>query len=350
MQRLIQGSNVELIQTKKTVEWLINHTTVSVFDPITFEGYQRKIDEKHCAKIVKYLEHDFVLPTSIICARDAFSNVEASLRIVDGQHRIKAFELLRDRNLVRYDQIKDYEVSVIIMVGADEAYEIDTFITINKTSKRVDTSLAYVLKNKLNISRNSDDLSISKLDYISVELAQRVSEGAGNDLWKNRISYTGAPKNDIEFISLNAFVRATRRVVGHLSRKKIVDISWETEESVSMCLNDIELIFNAIWESVYLKWPGLFNTDFESRKIIQGSIGYSSICKFIAAKIKGLDEEEINNISEQNRPIFIRNKIKNWIESINIDEQLWMPGNRFAKSTSESGFSVIAQELERSMN
>lgn len=55
MTEIKQDSNIKLIQTKKTVDWLINHTEVRVFDPVKFSGYQRKIDLKHRAKIVNFL-------------------------------------------------------------------------------------------------------------------------------------------------------------------------------------------------------------------------------------------------------------------------------------------------------
>ena len=65
MNKLYQGDS-SIIQTKKTVDWLINNTRVKVFNPMTFEGYQRNIDEKHCDQIVSYLSEEFFLPTSII--------------------------------------------------------------------------------------------------------------------------------------------------------------------------------------------------------------------------------------------------------------------------------------------
>jgi serine/threonine protein phosphatase 1 len=45
--------SVDIRLTKKT----INHTHVNVFDPVTFTGYQRQIDNSHCQKIVDYLEN-----------------------------------------------------------------------------------------------------------------------------------------------------------------------------------------------------------------------------------------------------------------------------------------------------
>ena len=99
MQNMIeikQGNGLRLIQTKRTVDWLVNHTTVSVFDPIDFSGYQRSIDLKHCDKIVKYmLDNDFYFPTAITCAANGIIGEDTPLRIVDGQHRVEAFKQLQ---------------------------------------------------------------------------------------------------------------------------------------------------------------------------------------------------------------------------------------------------------------
>jgi len=209
---IINQGEANFLHTTKTVDWLTYSTYVSVFDPIKFRGYQREINENHCKKIVKYLENNFYLPTPIICACDGIYNDETPLRIVDGQHRVHAFKQLKEKNNIRYENVKDYEISVIVMENVDEELEIDTFITINKTSKRVDTSLAYVLKNKINFDKKSEDLNIPKLDYLAVELAVKFIE---NNYWENRISFTGPPSNKgPETISLNAFVKATRRLIG----------------------------------------------------------------------------------------------------------------------------------------
>lgn len=336
----INQGDVNFLHTTKTVEWLIHNTSVSVFDPIEFKGYQREINENHCKKIVKYLEKDFYLPTPIICACDGTYSSETTLRIVDGQHRVRAFEQLEKKYLSRYEEVKDYEISVIVMEDVDEELEIDTFITINKTSKRVDTSLAYVLKNKLNVDKHSGNLTIPKLDYLAVELAVKF---VNNEFWQDRISFTGPPNNKgPETISLNAFVKATRRLIGQLERRKIISIEWDNKEEIGDYVKKVEEILNNLWAAVISKWPNLFSSEFEKLRIIQGPIGYSSITRFIANEIKGLTEHEINSFDEFG-------SINKWIDSIDLSEDIWYPGNRFSKFTSESGYNIIASELKESM-
>lgn len=340
-----QGINCFLHDTK-TVEWLIENTTVSVFDPIKFNGYQREISENHCRKIVKYLEKEFYLPIPIICACDEKYNDNVSLRIVDGQHRVHAFRNIKKFNPSRYNEIKNFEISVIVMEEVNIDLEIDTFITINKTSKKVDTSLAYVLKNKLNVDKQSRNLTISKLDFLAVELAVELNDN--NFLWKNKISFTGSPNNkDYETISLNAFVKATRRLIGQLDRKKIINIEWQNKEEIDSCLAYIAKTLGCLWFGVVEKWPNLFAKEYGQSKIIQGPIGYSAITRFIANQINNLTPTEINEIISSDS---LNSRISKWINSLSLQEDVWYSGNRFSRFTSESGYNIIVSELKGSMN
>lgn len=340
MDRIDQGTS-KIIQTRKTVDWLVKHTKVNVFDPIKFQGYQRSIDEKHCEKIVTYLLDGFFLPTSVICASRKKYEDDIDLYIVDGQHRVHALRLLRDRNPERYAQIKDYELSVIVLEDAEEELEIDTFITINKTSKKVDTSLAYVLKNKINYDRASKDISISKREYMAVELAT-VLNGNGteqkkSELWENKILFEGAARQTPQLISLNAFVVSMRSFVYCLQQHKTICQDWSNRDELTMCINDLYSIMDALWCEIRNKWPDLFDSDLEKRRIIQGNIGFSSINKYLIQNLK--KESGIIKVDE------LIVQISGWIQKIQFPSKVWLPGDRFSKYSSAAGFSIIAQEL-----
>jgi len=247
MMRLMQDCECEIIYDKKTVDWLVNNTSVRTFDNINFTGYQRKVNESHVSKIVDYLmENNFYLPTSIICASDEDVAKDTRLHIVDGQHRVEAFKTIKVNNLEKYNEIKNYELSVIILQNPSEMLEVDTFITINKTSRKVDTSLAYVLKNKINKeNKSSSDLTIAKKEFLAVELAINLNNDA-KFLWYNKILLEGNPtKNLQETISLNSFVKSVQNLIGYLEKYKILKIDWN---------NDTELSnVNYIIKSIYCK-------------------------------------------------------------------------------------------------
>ncbi len=338
MDKINQGT-ANIIQTKKTVDWLVDHTKVNVFDPMTFQGYQRSIDKKHCDKIVAYLSKEFFLPTSIICASRKEYTEDASLYIVDGQHRVEALRLLRQENPARYEQIKDYQLSLIVLEKAEEEVEIDTFITINKTSKKVDTSLAYVLKNRINYNRASKDISISKREYLSVELAAALNASGPkkSELWENKILFEGAARQTPQLISLNAFVMSMRSLLYSLQQWNIIPQDWDSQEELTSCIEDLWTITDAIWLVVRNKWPDLFDSDIEKRRIIQGSIGFSSLNKYLIQNLK--QQGAHMNVSE-----FVEHAAL-WIQAIQLPSSDWLPGGRFSKYSSGAGFSIIAQEL-----
>lgn len=329
-----QGSHgaVRILQAKKTVDWMTQHTSVNVFNPLTFEGYQRSIDDKHCDNIVKYLKKGFYLPTPVICAsREEYSD-NCNLFIVDGQHRVEALKRIKSTDPVRYAEIKDYELPIIVLEKAEMEVEIDTFITINKTSKKVDTSLAYVLKNRINYNRASIDLSISKREYLAVELAVKLNESSGP--WSNKILFEGQPKQTPQLISLNAFVVSMRSFLFYLQQYGIIPQNWENYCELAECIGILQESMNVIWQAVQNQWPDLFCSDSEKRRIIQGSIGFSSINKYLIQQLKS--KSGPIGITE-----FLLNAIA-WIQSIRLPSAVWLPGGRFSKLSSATGYSIIA--------
>ena len=252
MRTIKQECGCKIINDIKTVDWLVRNTKVRTFDNIKFTGYQRRVNENHVSNIVKYLkENPFYLPTSIICATDEEVTNNTTLNIVDGQHRVEAFKKLKENNLDKYNDIKDCELSVVILEKPSEALEVDTFITINKTSRKVDTSLAYVLKNKINRNNtSSSDLTIAKKEFLAVELAINLNSDR-NSLWYNRILLEGNPtRNSNETISLNSFVKSIQMLISYLNKYNIIGIDWKNDKELNEIINDIKDIYLKIWDAV----------------------------------------------------------------------------------------------------
>lgn len=336
--QLVQNGN-EIVLTTRTIEWLTHNTDVCVFDPVSFNGYQRQIDEKHCEKIVTYLKSSDFLPSSVICACDDYID-DGRLRIVDGQHRVHAFKMLERGFPERYAAICKTEIPVVVLVGVPLATEIQTFITINKTSKKVDTSLAFVLKNKL--SKEGDDMVMPRAEYISVEVAQKLNDDESNKMWTNRILYEGNIKKSNCYISLNAFVRATRILVNTLNQRGYINLAWDAEtkrEYVDETANKTCNLIRHIWCCVYLKWPEMEETSFEDRQILQGSIGYTAITRTLVKLIKE------NSIWAGEVESFI----KKTILSFNVPYEQWTKKGSFSKYSSESGYRLVSDTLIESI-
>ena len=332
--RLVQNSN-NIVLTTRTIEWLTQNTEVCVFDPVSFKGYQRQIDEKHCEKIVSFLKSSSFLPSSVICACDEYTD-EGRLRIVDGQHRVHAFKMLKRDFPGRYSEICKTEIPVVVLVGVPLTTEIQTFITINKTSKKVDTSLAFVLKNKL--SKEGDDMVMPRAEYISVEVAQKLNDDESNTMWANRILYEGNIKKSNCYISLNAFVRATRILVNTLNQIGYISLAWDAEtkkEFVDETANRTCDLIRHIWYCVYLKWPEMEEASFEDRQILQGSIGYTAITRTLVKLIK---EKGIG-------AGYVEAFIKKTILSFNVPYEQWTKKGTFSKYSSESGYRLVSDTL-----
>lgn len=332
-----QSVNIKL--TKKTIQWLVSHTHVNVFDPVNFTGYQRQIDYSHCQKIVDYLENDFLLPSSIICACDIYSE-ETDLRIVDGQHRVQAFKMLQEQNPIRFSEIKDIEIGIIVLVDVSPEIEIDTFIRINKTSKKVDTSLAYVLKNKIS-NTDSNSLVMSKAEFLSVEVARLLKSESRSNIWYDKILFEGSVKNSNAFISLNSFVKTTRILINLLGKKGVINLVWERKEEVNDTVDVLVKLIDFIWHMIYQKWNFMYSATFADRQILQGSIGYTAINRAIISVLKTKEMSDMNDVY---------NIIRTTIHSFTINGENWKKNGVYSRYSSESGIKIIADELVKSMS
>lgn len=339
MLEIKQNCNCKIIHISKTVDWMVKNTQVRTFNNINFTGYQRKVNENHVLKIVDYLKkNDFYLPTSIICASDEKVTNETKLSIVDGQHRVEAFKKLKEIDYNKYLEIKDYELSVIILEKPSEALEVDTFITINKTSRKVDTSLAYVLKSKINKGTNSSNLMLTKIEFLAVELAIKINR-EDNYIWKNKILLEGNPtKISYETISLNSFVKTTRVLINYLNKYSSEEFNWDNDDKLNDIITNIEKIYLNMWNEIQLKWSNLFSNRNINDTVLQGAIGVSSLNKYIIMQLKSLETKKYS-LDELN------NLFCKWIRNLNISENLWYKGNDFSHYSSEAGFNVIAKIL-----
>lgn len=343
-----QLNGCRIIQTKKTVEWLVSNTEVRTFNKVTITGYQRQISQNHVKKIVAYISNridnnTFFLPTSIICASDNEYNNNERLFIVDGQHRVEAFKYLNKNENEKYKKIKDFELSVIVLEKPEEYLEVDTFITINKTSKKVDTSLAYILKSKLSKMENVQGgiSALTKQEYLAVELIMCLNEKK-DSIWYQKVLLEGNPsKYTYETISLNSFVRSLRVLIGALEKNKLIKLEWADENELSVTLERIEQFYLSFNKLIVRKWPGLF-TDNAKESVIQGSIGVSSLNKLIIL-ILNKEADKITDLK------MLYSKIDKFMLRINSVESDWYSGNEFSKYSSEAGYTMIANMLFNSV-
>lgn len=344
MNEVKQSKNFNIEQTVMSVEELVSNTEPDVFDPMTFEGYQRKIVSSHCEKIVNYiLEKEFFFPSPIICSTRENKKNPKKIWVVDGQHRIEAFKILKESGNPdyqrKYEEIKKFTIPVIKLIDPDVKDEISTFITINKTGKKVDTSLAQILYNKISTPTNEDEMKrAAKVDYLCVELAKRINDN-GPSMWIGQISFEDNPRKDGKLISLNAFVKAERVLISKLEKRKLLDFDWTRDPTVlEELINRLEKAFIAKWTAIEKKWAILFNGNVENRSVLQGPIGCSSINRFIGARL--LQNQDILSFYD-----FLDYEIR-LINGLKIPSENWIKGTYYSRYSSESGYSFIAKDLD----
>ena len=344
--KIEQKTDFSIECESRTVDWLVENTMANKFrmeDGIVM-GYQREIKNSHVSKIVNYIrENDFYFPSNVVCSipkeKKLLEKNKKQYFVVDGQHRIEAFRIIKRENPEIYNKIKNYSMPITKLVNVDEATEISTFITINKTSRKVDTSLAYALKKRL------EDLGevsgINKSDYAAIMLAENVNEDPSS-LWYNQISFEDGKNKSEYLLSLNAFVKAVRRLIRALEKLGLVKLDGNNDDSFKPIIEDIKQILNCIWNNVEKKWSDLFDKDQIQNSVLLGPIGFTSICKYIAYQIS---KEPISSD--------IKLDISRFIKNIGYNSDVWQKEKdptkeNFSKYTSESGYSVIAALLVES--
>lgn len=218
----------------------------------TKEGYQRKPAQSRIAKLMNELRKKKVdIPTAILLNashnswRDALGDenhdrclsldlnkYQGQFSVVDGQHRVLAFEHLYSEDKERYG---DFKLQFVMMLGASENQELEQFYIVNSTAKSVKTDLAYdLLKQRAeHDGQIMTDLIRSGQDW-KVE-AQGITEWMADesDIWRRRIRLANEDRGHTTIPSAS-FVTSLQKFltypfVKNLSEQKkiqILDAYW----------------------------------------------------------------------------------------------------------------------------
>ncbi len=126
-----------------------------------------------------------------------------------------------------------------------------------------------------------------------------------------------------------------------MAKKHLISLDWKENTEITNCIEMCYKIITHIWMIVQNRWPDLFNSDLEKRRIIQGAIGYSSFNKVIIELLgKKINDKEFDLIKS------FEDKIRN----LSIESEKWLPGGPYSKYSSESGYSIVAREILDDMN
>lgn len=189
---------------------LLGHYEIPYYNHTTKRGYQRPPQPARINALAAEIKKDRVdLPTAILLnirsksalnhIHDGEFSVEELLSsgkisgrlfyVVDGQHRILAFE----RAVEDWRKGMDFLIPFTCMIGADESEEMSQFYTVNSTSKAVKTDLAYALLKKRSETEDGLIEALQERGRDWQVIGQTIVERLATDslIWRSRIRLPG---------------------------------------------------------------------------------------------------------------------------------------------------------------
>jgi DGQHR domain-containing protein len=273
-----------------------------------FLGFQRKLDPKRVRAIERYIQTvDAVFPTAIVisvdekCASietDTAGSSRLTLQgyqdsetadfrieyediasIIDGQHRMKAFERVKGL---------EFQVNVAVFVGADDATKADIFSTVNLAQTKVNKSLVYDLFS-LQKTRSSEktchEIVVALDEMKESPFFERIKRlgSATEGRFGETLSQATVVKGILPYITDDALAdRDIGKRFGFWDpsgpeevRKRIFRIFFERQQDEKILANVLNY-FSAIRD----KWPNAWkNTG--SGNMINRTNGYNGFMRFL---------------------------------------------------------------------
>lgn len=377
------------------------HSKVLVYGDSKY-GYQRDVNTLHLNRMVSTLKNgeELLSPTSIllgvspdqinktlkpikfaennnnninnhegICIFDV-DKINFDFRIIDGQHRIRAFDkVLKDKNVEKSlkEKLKKYIFNVIIVVipEDDRIQEVELFRTINSKAKPLKTDLAMLAKYNYEVMYK--EYNIDYKSHIKTRIIFYLNDddlrSEYKGIWTNGIKVDVTNPKSFGSVGFKAFgdsidkivsmyietvqedfdaVRSEVESIEEDYRYKIIDDLLE--KSTQIILNKIII---PAWDIIYNKWPKAFEKNIivseetESIKFynkeyyIQQTMGVKALNGLLVdCYEKSLDFEQTIKHFE------------NIILNSNLTETEWLKGGAMKGLSSESGFNIIREMIK----
>jgi DGQHR domain-containing protein len=215
---IIQGpklrSGISIIAGVIPFGALLGHYDVPYYNFTTKRGYQRAPQLSRISQFATEIKKGRVdLPTAVLlnirtkAALSALQNDKLNLDqlfsgdnaakfyVVDGQHRILAFQKAFDDG---WHKAAEFQVPFTCMLGADEDEEMEQFYVVNSNAKAVRTDLAYALLKKRSESEEGLMESLQERGRDWQVSGQAIVERLAVEsvVWKQRIRLPGMEKGE----------------------------------------------------------------------------------------------------------------------------------------------------------
>lgn len=343
---------------KLSTEELLSNYSISSYNSAEETGYQRPPVEAHYKKIARYLadvDSEQILPMSIIAAaakndityQGNVLTIDGKMRIVDGQHRIKAIEYLRDEKSSKYrskyeELVRHYEFPVILLItnDFDSVLEMDTFININSKGKRVSTNLAKELREKkMQVDLEKHEIPLTKESYEN--LATQVVKLLAHDtdsIWYGRIQM-GDEAGMQKPVSIGTFARSLKKITMRVTDMVVRGAKVISEENAREAAERTKATVEQLWKAVQERWPECFDEP-KQYNLLRG-LGVSVVHRLFESCIKAKDFPDPDMMLEDAQETFVQ-----YLNKTEIGAEEWMVGSTFTGFSSEQGYGIIVNILQ----
>ena len=343
--------------------------------PIEEQGCQRQPIQSHFRKIGRKLKDtDTWLPTSItLSANSGRDNSQSkhvvrieevdspapnlvkiiipdghTLRVVDGQHRIKGLEYaIRD---LKQDELSHFELPFVLTLTENRIDEIKTFHEINSTPKRVSTDLALQLLKDMNTNEAVTLSKTEKWKLVALNVAMTLNDNP-DSIWYQNIS-VGQVKSG-EIASSTSFVSSMRPILEISFVKRIWEKHHEDEAGQT-----IAKFVDAYWTALKQVMPKAFpeSSEDKAKWVIQktpGIFAWHMVAPLIVDEYM-IKRDRVKNFSADEMAKFIKEYSLIATEHDKYEE-FWKASNRTdgteggyaSKFNSQKAFKDLAEEIKR---
>ncbi len=342
---------------KLSTEELLSNYTISSYDSVKETGYQRPPVEAHYKKIARYLadtNSEQILPMSIIAAatqkdisyQGNVLTINGRLRIVDGQHRIKAIEFLRDTKYVRYkdkykELIRHYEFPVILLISKeiDSALEMDTFININSKGKRVSINLAKELREKkmqADLGKHEVELNKDSYENLATQAVKLLAHDT-DSMWYDRIQM-GDQLGLQKPVSIGTFARSLIKFTAKVANLVVVGNTVISGKEATKTAELTKAAVEKIWKTVQKRWPECFDEP-KQYNLLRG-LGVSVVHRLFESCMRERAFSDPEEMLEDAQQTF-----EEYLKKTEVETEEWIVGGTFTGFSSEQGYGIIVNIL-----
>ena len=278
----LQHSKIPTVVGTITIGELMGRYQIPQWDSRTEKGYQREPAMARVRNLANEIRTEGVdLPTAILVNRRDMEighivskgelkflslgnerDPVQSFYIVDGQHRIRALEILFEEDNEKW---AEYQIPLVCMIGADEHQELEMFYVVNSNAKSVKTDLAFELLRK----QADQDASFAENIEGTRKGHQVNAQRLVNELrkvspvWKGRIQLPNEPKR-------STTIRSGSMVSSLLDALKQMNFN-------SYSLEQKAKILDAYWQGIRMVYSEAFEDDNFLNYNLQKTIGVGAL-------------------------------------------------------------------------